>query len=122
MNRKALLHYFSNMEKINTLKAETDSLKAELVKAFTENSSIQDEKSKTVYNYCTVRADGVSKYAVYKSTQVSGSIDWQAYALALGGNKEDAAQYQKAGHVSQSIAWATAKQSAEIEKGENNNE
>lgn len=105
------------------LKAKADKAKAE--KAEKEAKAMAKElfsklgkefktTDKTSYLYGTVQVQGKAKPVVYKETTAKGTIDWQAYALSLGGTEEQAEQYRKPSNPRTSLDWATKAQEEEI--------
>lgn len=89
-------------------KAACKELFARLGKAF------KGDGKSTAYVYGTIQAQGKAKPIIYKETTAKGAVDWQAYALALGGTVEGAEQFRKPDTVRISVDWATAKQEEEI--------
>lgn len=105
------------------LKAKADKAKAE--KAEKEAKAMAKElfsklgkefktTDKTSYLYGTVQVQGKAKPVVYKETTAKGTIDWQAYAMALGGTEEQAETYRKPSNPRTSLDWATKAQEEEI--------
>lgn len=75
------------------------------------------QTDKSAYVYGTIQVQGKAKPVVYRETTAKGNIDWQAYALSLGGNPEDAEAFRKADTVRTSFDWATKAQEEEINNG-----
>ena len=111
---------------VNYLKAKEEKAKAEkaekvakdAVKAiFATMGKALKSTDKSEYAYGTIQVQGQAKAVVYRETTAQGTIDWQAYAMALGGNLEDAENFRKVSNVRTSLDWATDKQMAEISEG-----
>lgn len=69
---------------------------------------------KTSFLYGTIQEHGQATTIVYKETEVSGSIDWQAYAMSLGGTTAGAEAFRKESTTRVAIDVATTKQLQEI--------
>lgn len=100
---------------IGYLKAKANKKLADAAKTvLAELASEYKQAGATDYAYATVQIEKQAKAVVYKETTVSGTIDWQAYAMALGGTTEGAEQYRKAASTRTTIDWATDKQAQEL--------
>lgn len=115
-DRKVILSYLqAKADKAKADKAEKDAkaackeLFARLGKAF------KGAGKSTAYLYGTVQMQGKPKPVVYKETTAKGAVDWQAYALSLGGTVEGAEQFRKSDTVRTSMDWATPTQEEEIQ-------
>lgn len=66
--------------------------------AIMQNAGHAIDSGKAIHSeklVATVQQDGKAVEVTYVETTRSGSIDWQAYAIALGGNAADAEAYRK---------------------------
>ena len=88
-------------------KAKAKELFSRLGKAFKATD-------KTSYLYGTVQMQGKAKAVVYKETTAKGTVDWKAYAMALGGTEAEAEQFRRPSDVRTSFDWATKTQEEEI--------
>lgn len=113
-NREALVQYLTIKARKAEIEKEEKALKANLKPLFAELGKAYKDTDKTSYIYGTVQVQGKAKAVVYKETSVTGSIDWQAYAMALGGTAEGAEAYRKATGSRTTIDWATDKQAEEL--------
>lgn len=93
-----------------TTKAAAKELFAKLGKAYKDG-----EKSEWLT--LSIQSKGEKKHIIYTETTAKGTVDWKAYAIALGGTVEDAEDYRKPSNVRTSIDWATDKEEAEIAQG-----
>jgi hypothetical protein len=116
-NRTLLMQYLAVKAEKARLDKEEKSLKKQLAELFSElGKAFNGDGEKTAYVYASVQVQGNAQYVVYKETTAKGAIDWQAYAMALGGTEAEAEAYRKADNVRTALDWATAKQTAEIEQ------
>lgn len=113
-NRNALIRYIKAKAALATATAEEKQAKKEAQAVLAELATAYKANDKTDYVAVTVQDKGEKKAIVYKETTAKGTIDWQAYALALGGTAEGAEQYRKASNTRTTIDWATDKQAQEL--------
>lgn len=98
----------SDAEKLEkAAKAAVKDLFAELGKAYKSSE-------KSDYLTLSIQEHGEARHVVYTETVAKGVIDWQAYALALGGTPAGAENYRKPANVRANIDWASDKQEKEI--------
>ena len=84
--RAVIMRYLqAKADKAKAEKAEKDA-KAAAKELFSKLGKEFKTTDKTSYLYGTVQVQGKAKPVVYKETTAKGTIDWQAYAMALGGN------------------------------------
>ena len=102
--------------KANKAKAEKEEkdAKASAKELFFKLGKKFKTTDKTSYLYGTIQVQGKVKPVVYKETTAKGTIDWQAYAMALGGTEEQAEVYRKPSNLRTSLDWATKAQEEEI--------
>ena len=115
-NRNALIRYIKAKAALATATAEEKQAKKEAQAVLAELATAYKANDKTDYVAVTVQDKGEKRAIVYKETTAKGSIDWQAYALALGGTAEGAEQYRRESNTRTTIDWATDKQADEIAK------
>lgn len=115
-NRTALIRYIKAKTALATATAEEKKAKAEAQAVLAELATAYKANDKTDYVAVTVQDKGEKKAIVYKETTAKGTIDWQAYALALGGTVEGAEEHRRDSNTRTSIDWATEKQAEEIAK------
>lgn len=92
--------------RIDALKSQKSACEKELdklVPAYVElverkGTLASDDGKKKVYAG-TFRESGELVTATLTVTEAIGTVDWQAYALALGGTVEEAEQYRKPGNI-----------------------
>lgn len=115
--RTAIVAYLkAKEEKARAEKAE--KVAKDAVKAiFATMGKALKSTDKSEYAYGTIQVQGNAKAVVYRETTAQGAIDWQAYAMALGGNAQDAENFRKVSNVRTSLDWATDKQMTEISEG-----
>ena len=113
-NRTALIRYLKAKANLATATAEEKQAKAEAKEILAELATAYKANDTTDYVAVTVQDKGERRAIVYKETTAKGAIDWQAYALALGGTAEGAEQYRRPSNTRTAIEWATEKQTAEI--------
>ena len=112
--RTAILRYLNAKTAKAEAEAEEKAAKTAIKELFARMGKAFKENEKTEYLYGTVQVQGKAKAVVYKETTAKGTIDWQAYAMALGGNLVDAEQYRKDGNVRTALDWASDKQNKEL--------
>lgn len=114
-DRKAVMDYLqAKADKAKADKAEK-AAKAACKELFARlGKAFKGDGKSTAYVYGTVQVQGKAKPIVYKETTAKGAVDWQAYALALGGTEEGAEMFRKPDTVRTAVDWATAKQEEEI--------
>lgn len=113
-NRKALIDYLKAKKALKDAKAAEKAAKAAAAEVFAEFGKAYKESEKTEYLQAILQQDNAAVGIVYKETTKQGSIDWQAYALALGGTEEGAEEYRGEKITAVSIDYATKKQAAEM--------
>lgn len=113
-NRSVLMTYLKAKADLAKATAEEKTAKQTAKEVLAELATAYKGNDKTDYVAVTVQDHGERKAVVYKETTAKGTIDWQAYALALGGTAEGAEQYRRADNIRSSIDWATEKQTQEI--------
>lgn len=113
-NRTALIRYIKAKNALATATAEEKQAKADAKAVLAELATAYKANDTTDYVAVTVQDKGEKKAIVYKETTARGAVDWQAYALALGGTAEGAEQYRRASNTRTTIDWATDKQAAEL--------
>lgn len=114
IDRKVIVNYLVAKEaKAAAEKAEKDA-KAAAKEVFAKLGKAYKATDKTSYLYGTVQMKGQVKAVVYKETTAKGNIDWQAYAMALGGNTKDAERFRKPENIRTSFDLATEAQEKEI--------
>ena len=113
-NRTALINYLKAKAALAKATAEEKAAKLTAKEVLAELATAYKGNDKTDYVAVTVQDHGERKAVVYKETTAKGTIDWQAYALALGGTAEGAESYRRADNIRSSIDWATEKQTAEL--------
>lgn len=112
--RTAIIAYLNaKSAKAKAEKAEKDA-KAAVKELFERMGKAFKQTDKSSYVYGTVQVQGEAKAVVYRETTAKGTIDWQAYALALGGTVEGAEAYRKADTVRTALDWASKSQQEEI--------
>jgi hypothetical protein len=112
--RAVIMRYLqAKADKAKAEKAEKDA-KAAAKELFSKLGKEFKTTDKTSYLYGTVQVQGKAKPVVYKETTAKGTIDWQAYAMALGGTEEQAEAYRKPSNPRTSLDWATKAQEEEI--------
>lgn len=112
--RTAIIAYLNaKSAKAKAEKAEKDA-KAAIKDLFDRMGKAFKQTDKSSYIYGTVQMQGEAKAVVYRETVAKGQIDWQAYALALGGTAEGAEAYRKADTVRTAFDWASESQEKEI--------
>lgn len=113
-NRALLINYLKAKANKKIADAAEKAAKAAAKTVLVELASEYKQAGATDYAYATVQVEKQAKAVVYKETTVSGTIDWQAYAMALGGTIDGAEQYRKAATTRTTIEWATDKQAQEL--------
>lgn len=115
--RAILIAYLA--AKMNKAKAEKEekAAKATAKALFDKLGKAYKSGEKSDYMALSMQVKGEVKHIVYRETTAKGSIDWQAYAMALGGTEAGAEEYRKPSDIRTSIGWATDKQEAEIAQG-----
>lgn len=112
--RAVIMRYLqAKADKAKAEKVEKDA-KAAAKELFSKLGKEFKTTDKTSYLYGTVQVQGKAKPVVYKETTAKGTIDWQAYAMALGGTEEQAEAYRKPSNPRTSLDWATKAQEEEI--------
>lgn len=112
--RAIIMRYLqAKADKAKAEKAEKDA-KAAAKELFSKLGKEFKTTDKTSYLYGTVQVQDKAKPVVYKETTAKGTIDWQAYAMALGGTEEQAEAYRKPSNPRTSLDWATKAQEEEI--------
>lgn len=115
-NRTALIRYLKAKDALDAAKEEEKNAKKDAKAVIAELATAYKANGKTDYVAVTVQDKGEKKAIVYKETTARGTIDWQAYALALGGTEEEAEKYRRESNTRTAIDWATDKQAEEIAK------
>lgn len=117
--RNILMNYL--IAKANKAKAEKDekAAKAAAKEVLEQLGKSFKQTDKSSYVYGTVQVQGEAKAIVYRETIAKGQIDWQAYAMALGGTAEGAEEYRKADTLRTALDWATDTQQREIDSESN---
>lgn len=115
-NRTALIRYLKAKDALDAAKEEEKNAKKDAKAVLAELATAYKTNGKTDYVAVTVQDKGEKKAIVYKETTARGTIDWQAYALALGGTEEEAEKYRRESNTRTAIDWATDKQADEIAK------
>lgn len=113
-NRNAFMHYMEVKAQAKELAKQEKALKAEIAPVLDELATACVATDKTAYAYAGVQVQGKVRHAVYKRTTKQGSVDWEAYARALGATDEGAELYRKASTVQVVVDWATSKQEEEL--------
>lgn len=112
--RAVLINYLDAKEALDIASKAEKAAKATAKDLFAELGKEYKASEKSDFLTLSLQKQGEVKHVVYTETAAKGAIDWQAYALALGGTPAGAEEYRKAGNTRTSIAWASAKQEAEI--------
>lgn len=112
--RKAVINYLAAKAEKAAAEKKEKAAKAELKDLFSRMGSLFKSTDKTAYIYGTIQENGKACAVVYKETTAKGTIDWQAYALSIGGNIEDAESFRKADNIRTSFDYATTKEIKEI--------
>lgn len=111
--RATILAFCEADDTLKALEKDVARLKAEAITALLNAGHITDSgkavKSDKVV--ATIQQDGQAVEVTYVETTRSGSIDWQAYAMALGGTKEGAEAYRKASIIVPAIRHKDVKTS-----------
>lgn len=112
--RAILVNYLKAKKAKSDAEKAEKAAKAAVKDLFADLGKIYKSSKKSDYLTLSVQEHGEVRHAVYTETVVKGLIDWQAYALALGGTPAGAEEYRKPANVRTSIDWASDKQEAEI--------
>lgn len=112
--RAVIMRYLQAKEDKAKAEKEEKDAKAAAKEVFTKLGKAYKATDKTSYLYGTVQMKGQVKSVVYKETNARGAIDWQAYAMALGGNAKDAERFRKPENTRTSLDLATEAQEKEI--------
>lgn len=112
--RSAVINYLTAKANLAKATAEEKAAKKACAELFAEMGESYKTSEKTDYVFGTVQVQGVAKAVVYKETVAKGAVDWQAYAMALGGTPEGAEQYRRPDNIRTALDWATDKQAKEI--------
>ena len=113
--RLAIIAYLEAKEaRVKAEKAEKEA-KAAIRTLFERLEKAFKKTDKSTYIYGTIQSQGRAKAIVYRETVAKGAVDWQAYAMALGGTLEGAEAYRKPDNVRTAFDWATKTQQAEID-------
>ena len=101
-------------DKAKAEKAEKDA-KAAAKELFSRLGKLFKTTDKSSYLYGTIQVQGKPKAVVYRETEAKGTVDWKAYAMALGGTEEGAEAYRKPSNTRTSLDLATEAQEKEIQ-------
>lgn len=112
--RAVIMRYLQAKEDKAKAEREEKDAKAAAKEVFAKLGKLYKATDKTSYLYGTVQVRGEAKAVVYKETTAKGTIDWQAYAMALGGNTQDAERFRKPENTRTSLDLATKAQEKEI--------
>lgn len=113
-DRAIIMEYMAAKMAKSVADAAEKAAKAKAKELFSRLGKAFKATDKTSYLYGTVQMQGKAKAVVYKETTAKGTIDWQAYAMALGGIEEQAEAYRKPSNSRTSLDWATKTQEEEI--------
>lgn len=113
-DRAIIMEYMAAKMAKSAAEAAEKAAKAKAKELFSRLGKAFKATDKTSYLYGTVQVQGKAKPVVYKETTAKGTIDWQAYAMALGGTEEQAEAYRKPSNPRTSLDWATKAQEEEI--------
>lgn len=114
--RAAIIAYLNAKEEKAAAEKAEKAAKAVIKDLFSRMGKAFKDTDKSSYVYGTVQVKGEAKAVVYRETTAKGAIDWQAYAMALGGTAEGAEAYRKADTVRTAFDWASKSQQEEINK------
>lgn len=95
--REIIINYCIADDKLKALEKEVARLKADAINVLV-NAGHAVDSGKAVKSdkvVATIQQGNQAIEITYVETTRSGSIDWQAYAIALGGTKEGAESYRK---------------------------
>jgi hypothetical protein len=115
-DRTAIMDYLNAKAEVAKATAKEKECKAKCKELFARLGQTFKTNGITDYLIGAVQVQGKAKAVVYKETTAKGTIDWQAYALSIGGNAKDAEAFRKESSVRTALDWATEKQIAEIAK------
>lgn len=115
-DRKIILQYLAAKAAMSAAKKAEETAKKAASELFKRLGKTYKDTEKTSYLYGAVQVKGEALAVVYKETDAKGTIDWQAYAKALGGTDEGAEDFRKPNTVRTSLDWATKTQQEEIGK------
>lgn len=113
-DRAIIMEYMAAKMAKSAAEAAEKEAKAKAKELFSRLGKAFKTTDKTSYVYGTVQTQGRAKAVVYKETTAKGAIDWQAYAMSLGGTTAGAEAFRKDGNVRTSFDWATKAQEKEI--------
>ncbi len=114
--RAAITDYLTAKANLKVAAAEEKALKAEVEKVFEKYGKAMEDKAASYYAGGFIQQSLKRVGVVWRKTWTKGSIDWQSYALSLGGTKRDAEQFRKPGHWTTSCDYATQEQQVELER------
>lgn len=113
-DRAIIMEYMAAKMAKSAAEAAEKAAKAKAKELFSRLGKAFKTTDKTSYVYGTVQMQGRAKAVVYKETTAKGAIDWQAYAMSLGGTAAGAEAFRKEGNIRTSFDWATKTQKEEI--------
>lgn len=96
-NREILFQYATAQVNVKKWTDTEKALKAQVIAIFKELGHVTDS-GKAIHSdkmIATVQQSGNAVEVTYVETTRAGSVDWQAYAMALGGNAVDAEKFRK---------------------------
>lgn len=101
--RKAIEQYLSTNDKRKEYIDLEKVQKKEVMELLATLGNAENTSDSTNAMWGYVMEHGEEVPVVYKETTKDGAIDWQAYAMALGGNLHDAEKYRKAPTVTRVV-------------------
>lgn len=115
-DRAILMAYEAAKAATKEAAAKEKAAKAAAVALFTEQGNAVDYGTdKSDYIAGSVQVNGAREWYTCVTTTSKGSVDWEAYALSLGGTPEGAEAYRKAGSTTVKVGPAAKKLVAELE-------
>lgn len=113
-DRAIIMEYMAAKMAKSAAEAAEKAAKAKAKELFSRLGKAFKATDKTSYLYGTVQMQGKAKAVVYKETTAKGTVDWKAYAMALGGAEAEAEQFRRPSDIRTSFDWATKTQEEEI--------
>lgn len=113
-DRAIIMEYMAAKMAKSAAEAAEKAAKAKAKELFSRLGKDFKATDKTSYLYGTVQMQGKAKAVVYKETTAKGTVDWKAYAMALGGTEAEAEQFRRPSDIRTSFDWATKTQEEEI--------